>query len=132
MKRNIISENNCDFFVDSKAKLVIGNNVYFNKRMIISCKKNIEIGDNCIFGPDVKIYDNNHKFKKNGSVSACEYNCDDIIIEKNCWIGANCVILKGTHIGRNCVIGAGTVLSGNIPDNSIVSNTRNLDVREMR
>ena len=53
-------------------------------------------------------------------------------IGDNCWICSNVTILKGTRIGKNCVIGAGTVLSGNIPDNSIVKSNRSLKVEKIR
>ena len=39
--------------------------------------------------------------------------------EKNCWIGANVVILKGVTIGDNVIIGAGAVIHKDIPSNSI-------------
>ena len=42
------------------------------------------------------------------------------------------VILKGTHIGKNCVIGANCVVSGIIPDNTIVRQKDNLIIEEMR
>ena len=53
-------------------------------------------------------------------------------IGDNCWICSNVTILKGTRIGKNCVIGAETVLSGNIPDNSIVKSNRSLKVEKIR
>lgn len=33
-------------------------------------------------------------------------------IGKNCFIGCNVLILKGSEIGDNCVVGAGAVVSG--------------------
>lgn len=42
-------------------------------------------------------------------------------IGNNVFIGMNAIILMGSRIGDNCVIGAGAVVSGNIPDNSVVA-----------
>ena len=36
---------------------------------------------------------------------------------KNCWIGANAVILPGITIGDNVVVGAGSVVTKDLPDN---------------
>ena len=42
-------------------------------------------------------------------------------IGNNCFIGQQAFIKPGTVIGDNCIIGAGSVVSGNIPENSIVT-----------
>lgn len=51
---------------------------------------------------------------------------------KNCWIGANTVILRGTTIGDNCVIGAGSVLKGEYPARTILLQKREQEIREYR
>ena len=38
----------------------------------------------------------------------------DIIIEDDVWIGAGCILLKGTHIERGAVIGAGSLVNSRI------------------
>ena len=38
--------------------------------------------------------------------------CKEIRIGKNCFIGCNSIILKGTVLGDGCVVGAGSVVSG--------------------
>lgn len=112
-------------------KVNIGDNVYFNEDVMISCKSYVEIGEGCRFGPNVKIFDNNHKFDvKNGVKS--DFKAATITIGKNCWIGTNVVILKGTTIGDNCVIGAGCVVSGDIPKGSIVTQSRDLKIEPIR
>lgn len=40
---------------------------------------------------------------------------DDVIIEEDCWIGANVTILKGVTIGRGCVIGACSLVNKSLP-----------------
>jgi galactoside O-acetyltransferase len=44
----------------------------------------------------------------------------EIHIGNDCFIGARSFILPGVTIGNNCIVGAGSVVSGNIPDNSLV------------
>jgi acetyltransferase-like isoleucine patch superfamily enzyme len=38
-----------------------------------------------------------------------------IHIEKNCWIGANTVVLDGVTIGHDSIVGAGSVVSKDLP-----------------
>ena len=59
------------------------------------------------------IYDHDHIFDKETGVDRKKYKVAPVVIGKNCWIGANAVILRGTTIGDNCVVGAGCVLKGN-------------------
>lgn len=110
-----------------KAKVIIGKKVFFNNYCSINCHERIEIGDNCIFGESVKIYDHNHKFRDiNKTIMSQGYSVKNVTIGKNCWIGSNACILPGSKIGDNVIIGAGTVISGTIPDGMIVTANREL------
>jgi len=109
-----------------RGEMKLGRGVILNRNCIIACRHKITIGDNCLFGPNVCIYDHDHLYDSNG-VSPDKFKCSEIIIEDSCWIGANAVILRGTHIGKNSVIGAGIVVNGSIPSNSLV-----LSVKETR
>lgn len=42
-----------------------------------------------------------------------------IVIEDDCWIGANVVLLSGAHVGRGAVIAAGAVVTGVVPPYTI-------------
>lgn len=105
----------------------IGDRVAINRNCIIVCRKNIYIEDDCIFGPNVIIYDHDHVFSYEG-VQKSEFNCSDIRIGKGCWIGANATILRGTHIGEKSIIGAGVVVKGEIPPHSLVLFNRDKQI----
>lgn len=94
----------------------------------IVCHENIEIGEDTLLSPNVLIYDHDHVFNSDNGVLRKEFKSSPISIGRNCWIGANTVILKGTKIGDNCVIGAGAVLCGTYPDKSIVVQKRQTSV----
>jgi len=100
-------------------ELKIGRGVILNRNCIVACRHKIIIGDNCLFGPNVCVYDHNHLYGEKG-VCPDKFRCSEIIIEDSCWIGANSVILRGTHIGKNSVVGAGAVVRRNIPSGSLV------------
>lgn len=112
--------------VNKGAKIKIGKNCFFNNYCSLTAMKLIEIGNGTLMGENVKLYDHNHRFRYiNKPIKEQGYSVDEIKIGKHCWIGSNVVILKGTHIGNNCVIGAGCVVSGEIPDNTILKLTNN-------
>ena len=108
--------------------LQLGDYVFFNRNCIVATLHQITIGHSCLFGPGVTIYDHDHKFSSDGIIHG-KYNTSPVIIEDNCWVGANVMILRGTHIGEGCVIGAGTVVKGEIPAHSIVTSNRELIIR---
>jgi acetyltransferase-like isoleucine patch superfamily enzyme len=108
----------------------IGKNVFFNLGCSISCLDSIVIGNNVLFGENVKIYDHNHEFKKtNELIGSQGMVTGKIVIGNNCWIGTNVVILKNVTIGDNSVIGTGCIIYKDIPSNSTVINQQNLDIK---
>ena len=128
--RNIVSDGRCVMIVDQDAKIEIGDRCYFNEGMMISAKESVVIGAGCQFGPNVKIFDNNHCFNKEQGVLE-KHSSSGINIGKNCWIAANVTILKGTSIGDNCVIGTGCVVKGLIPSSSIVTQESKLKITKI-
>lgn len=106
------------------AILSLGNMSSINSDCKIVCHEKIEIGENTIFGPNVLVYDHDHVYDVDTGVKRNEYKTAQIIIGKNCWIGAGTIILRGTHIGDNCIIGAGSVVKGDFPDGSRIIQKR--------
>ena len=100
------------------AILKIGANTKVNYNCMFICRKEISIGEGTEFGPSVYIYDHDHDYK--AGLKAKEFKEASVKIGKNCWIGANTVILRGTEIGDNCVVAAGSVVRGNFKDNSLI------------
>ena len=115
---------NCSLRVRDNAIIEIGENCFFNNGCIVICRKNIKIGNNCSFGPNVMIFDHDHDM--NSDDYRKNFICKEIRIGSNVWIGANTIILKGTSIGDNCVIAAGSIVMGQIEDNSIYYNRREI------
>lgn len=127
----IISDGRFVAIVGKDAVLKIGNGVYFNEDCMISGKSEVVIGDGCQFGPNVKIFDNNHKFNAEQGVLS-SHKSAPIHIGEHCWIGANAVILKGVTIGKNTVVGAGCVVARDIPERSVVTQGRDLHIEPTR
>jgi len=97
----------------------IGNNVSINRGCELytsfHLKKKIIIGNNVTISPNVKFYGAAQSYRQKKMADTA----NDIIIEDDCWICANSIILQGVTIGKGSVIGAGSIVTKNIPSNSI-------------
>ena len=85
----LINDGRMVMIVEEGAQLYIGNHVYFNEEAMISCKRKIEIGNGCKFGPNVKIFDNNHKFDAVNGVSNAHSVGEIVIGEMGKKLGVN-------------------------------------------
>lgn len=119
--------------IDENGKVEIGKDCFFNSFCSLNSLIEIKIGNNCIFGENVHIYDHNHIYSSSMTpINDQGFTYGKVDIGDNTWIGSNVTILKGVHIGTHCVIGAGCVIYKDIPDNSIVFNgTNNLVIKSM-
>ncbi len=126
--RNTQVSKDCYFFVGRRATLSIGDGTYFNSRCMLSAQSEIRIGKGCLFGPDVKIYDNNHVHKLGLGLVSGQHTSLPVIVGDGCWIASNVIILKGASIGERSVIGAGCIITGHIPPDSVVRVEQSLSV----
>lgn len=118
----------CDFEVHGDGTLVIGEGTYFNRYCMISAHDHVTVGKHCMFGPGVKIFDNNHKHSPETGVSS-QLSTAPIFIGDNSWVASDAIILKGARIGNNCVIGAGCIVREEVPDGSVVTNRQEIHLR---
>lgn len=125
-----------------KAEIVIGNNVGISGAAIYA-RKGITIGDNTCIGGNVKILDNDFhpidvedRLKllqdAHGGDVAYLIPAKEITIGKNCFIGCNAIILKGTVLGDGCVVGAGAVVSGKFEDNCVIAGNPARVIRKLK
>lgn len=105
-------------------KLEIEDNCSFNVGCIIACRHNIRICRDVTIGPNTMIYDHNHIMNTEIGVKNSGFDLKEVKIGKNTWIGAGVIILAGADIGENCVIAAGSIITGKIPDNTVVVQKR--------
>lgn len=114
---------NVELNIRDRARLSIGKNVFMNSGCIVTARESITIGDNTIFGPNVIIYDHDHK-TAGGKIMDHEFSTQGVTIGNNVWIGAGTIILKGSVIEDNCIIAAGSIVKGHIPAGSIYMQKR--------
>jgi acetyltransferase-like isoleucine patch superfamily enzyme len=95
--------------------VVIGKGVWVSFAVSGGCYiqggNGVEIGDDTVFAPGVKIISANHDRRdmKEWIPAA------PVRIGKRCWIGANAVILPGVVLGDDVTVGAGAVVTKSFP-----------------
>lgn len=104
------------FYCDFGSQLKLGKNIIINKGATVFSAGTVEIGDDVLIGPDVKIISVNHDpadrhnkiiFKK-------------VTVKKNAWIGAGAIICPGVTIGENSVVAAGAVVTKDVERDTLV------------
>lgn len=102
--------------------ITIGSGTGINARAYLAGQGGITIGKDVIFGPEVKIFSENHNYADPDlPVKAQGVTRKGVIIGDNCWLGAGVTVLDGVTIGEGCVIAAGSVVSRSVPPNSIAA-----------
>jgi len=104
-----------------EAEIVIGNGNAFNNNVSLICMGKISMGDNCLMGDQVLIYDCDwHEIDplhRNRSVGPIR----PVTIGNNVWLGSRVMVLKGVTIGDNSVIAAASVVTKPIPANCLAA-----------
>lgn len=84
----------------------------------------VDIGDNVMMGPDVRVYRSNHKSNRT-DIPMIEQGMTEqtrLIIGNDVWIGDGAIILPSCKkIGDGCIVGARAVVTKDIPEYSIVA-----------
>ena len=80
----------------------------------------IEIGDNCMFAPNVQLYTATHPLHPVKRNSGLEY-AKPIKIGNNVWLGGGVIVTPGVTLGDNVVVGAGSVVTKSFPDNVVIA-----------
>ncbi len=105
----------------TESEIVIGEGTVVNNGFTaIAETTRITLGQRCLVGPQVTIYDSDfHGLAVADRLDASAVLRRAVTIEDDVFIGANSVILKGVTIGQGSVIAAGSIVTQNIPPNVV-------------
>jgi acetyltransferase-like isoleucine patch superfamily enzyme len=104
--------------------LIVGDNSNIGPFAYIGCSGMITIGNNVMISPRVSIYAENHNFSQTDiSMKEQGVTREEVIIEDDCWIAANSVVLAGVKIGKGSIVAAGSVVTKDVPPYSIVAGS---------
>ena len=111
-------------------KIILGDHVGLNGNTLVSWKK-IKIGDDTMIGPNTIIQDSDGHSTSPHERWSSSPEPKEIVIEKNCWIGMNCIIMKGITIGENTIIGAGSVVVKDCEKNSVYAGNPAVKIKDL-
>ncbi|EME8229397.1 chorismate mutase [Enterococcus faecium] len=100
--------------------IFVGENFYANFNCTFLDVSTIEIGDNCMFAPNVQLYTATHPLHPVKRNSGLEY-AKPIKIGNNVWLGGGVIVTPGVTLGDNVVAGAGSVVTKSFPDNVVIA-----------
>lgn len=102
--------------IDVGPRTAIGlNNVLLGQGGIV-------IGADCLLGPNVSVFSENHNSDDLGRpIREQGERRDRTTIEHDVWVGAGATILAGVTVGTGSVIAAGSVVTKDVPPLSIVA-----------
>ncbi len=104
--------------------LIVGNNSNIGAYCYIGCSGGIRIGDNVMMSPRVSLYAENHNFADvTRTMKEQGVTREPIIIEDDCWVASNSIVLAGVTIGRGSIVAAGSVVTKDVPPYSIVAGS---------
>ena len=91
----------------------------------------VRIGNNVILAQHIVLSGLNHGYS-NPDIPIALQPCSvaEIIIEDDCWIGANSVITAGVTIGRHSVVAGGSVVTKSVPPYTIVAGNPARPIRQ--
>ncbi len=131
LEKNIHTRRAVTLEVDG-GTLSIGKGSFINSGCAAVAKESITIGRNTALGPNTLIYDHDHRIDASLPFHDSGFVTSPVIIGDNVWIGANCVILRGSIIGNGCVIGAGSVVKGEYPADTVIIQKRDETLTKKR
>lgn len=93
--------------------------------VVMSARNLIKVGSHVKVGGNVRIFDHDFHSLEPGYRRTAEdrmhIRSKPVIIEDDCFIGTNAIILKGTHLGLRTIVAAGSVVFGlDVPPDSMV------------
>ena len=104
------------FNTDFGRNIRIGNGVFINKSCMFVDLGGIELEDNVLIGPEVKILSVNHPLDPKNRRGVI---LKSVKIRRNAWLGAGVTVCPGVTIGENSIIGAGSVVTKDVPSNTV-------------
>ena len=82
----------------------------------------VRIGQQVIIAQHVVIAGMNHSYEAiDRPIRQQPPTARAIVIEDECWIGANAVITAGVRIGKHAVVAAGSIVTKDVPPYSVVA-----------
>ncbi len=107
----------------------VSDGLRVKRNLLINVRNEIIIGDDCLFGENVKIYDHDHRFSNTKTlIKEQGFTTNRVVIGNNVWVGSDVIILKGSKIGDNVIIAAGSIVNGIVRNDCLFLQKRSSTV----
>ena len=130
--KNLRFRKNLKINITNNGFLRIGNNNFFNNDCSINCHKQIIIGDNNLFGENVKMYDHNHVFNNKNIDVAHTFFEHEIIIGNNNWVASDVTFLSKAKINNYNVVGAKVIVNEEYGNENLIQINYNNTVKKIK
>lgn len=120
--------------IGSSGKIFFGSHTSIQDRCIIL--GDVEIGRYCIFAPNIYLSSGRHYYNLRPTLYIKDQDAmvqndtelfkkhsNKIVIEDDCWLGINVVVMSGITIGKGSVIGANSVVTRNVEPYSVMAGS---------
>ena len=94
-------------------KLIIEDNVWIGAGVWIDNIAEVKIGENCCISQDVYFCTGNH----NSKLETFDLIAEKIVVNKNSWIAAKCILGPGVEIKENSFVKIGSIITHPKVDN---------------
>ena len=98
----------------------IADNVIVNYGAFLSGEGGLFIGRNVLIGPYAMFLSGGHDIDSDQEIYYAPLKNKPILLEEECWIGAQAKILGGVRIGQGAVVGAGALVTKDVPPYCVV------------
>lgn len=107
--------------------LVLGERVFMNTGATVVANHKIVIGDDCLIGDLVAIFDSAHHPVEPSSPTRVA----PVRLGNNVWIGRSAIILPGVTVGDHAAIAAGSLVKDDVPARTLVAGVPARPIRTL-
>lgn len=113
------------------ASLIIGNNCWIGKNLIVNGNGRVQIGNNCDIAPEVTFLTGGHEigFPERRAGNGEKY---EIYVEDGCWIGPRSTLGRNITIGKSSVVAACSCVMKNVDPNNLVGGVPAKKIKDLQ
>lgn len=113
-------------FAGGSGDVTIGDGSYLNSGVVIYSGHGVRLGKGVLVAANTTFAAINHAYQRRDQTIVEQRfmpSRGGIVVEDDCWIGANCVLLDGTLLRQGCVVAAGTIIRGEWPAYAVIAGS---------